>query len=82
MKWFSFIDYLYKIIHTINGRINIMVREHSYFDFIEILSAVTGWEIYSTFDSPKKVVLGTYEKVEEKMIGEDHVNKFIGCMNP
>lgn len=56
---FSFIDYLYKIIYTINGRINIMVREHSYFDFIERLATVIGWEIYSAFDSPKKAVLGT-----------------------
>ena len=54
-----------------------MVREHSYFDFIEKLAIVAGYEIYSKFNSPKKVVLGTYEKVEEKRIGEDNVHKFI-----
>ena len=49
----------------------IMVIEHSDFDGIERLAAVTGGEIYSTFDSPENAVLGTCEKVEEVMIGED-----------
>ena len=60
----------------------IMVIEHADFDGIERLAAVTGGEIYSTFDSPEQAVLGTCEKVEEVMIGEDKVIKFIGCKNP
>ena len=60
----------------------IMVIEHADFDGIERLAAVTGGEIYSTFDSPESAVLGTCEKVEEVMIGEDKVIKFSGCKNP
>ena len=60
----------------------IMVIEHADFDGIERLAAVTGGEIYSTFDSPENAVLGTCEKVEEIMIGEDKVIKFTGCKNP
>jgi T-complex protein 1 subunit beta len=60
----------------------VMVIEHADFDGIERLAAVTGGEIYSTFDSPEKAVLGTCEKVEEIMIGEDKVIKFSGCKNP
>ena len=60
----------------------IMVIEHADFDGIERLAAVTGGEIYSTFDSPENAVLGTCEKVEEVMIGEDKVIKFTGCKNP
>ena len=60
----------------------IMVIEHADFDGIERLAAVTGGEIYSTFDSPDQAVLGSCEKVEEVMIGEDKVIKFIGCKNP
>ncbi len=60
----------------------IMVIEHADFDGIERLAAVTGGEIYSTFDSPESAVLGSCEKVEEIMIGEDKVIKFTGCKNP
>lgn len=60
----------------------IMVIEHADFDGIERLAAVTGGEIYSTFDSPDKAKLGICEKVEEIMIGEDKVIKFTGCSNP
>lgn len=60
---------------------NIMVIEHADFDGVERLAAVTGGEIYSTFDSPQDAVLGTCEKVEEIMIGEDKVIKFSGCAN-
>ena len=60
----------------------IMVIEHADFDGIERLAAVTGGEIYSTFDSPEQAKLGTCEKVEEVMIGEDKVIKFTGCKNP
>ena len=61
---------------------SIMVIEHADFDGIERLAAVTGGEIYSTFDTPSEAVLGTCEKVEEVMIGEDKVIKFTGCKNP
>ena len=57
----------------------IMVIEHADFDGIERLAAVTGGEIYSTFVSPENAVLGTCEKVEGVMIGEDKVIKFTGC---
>ena len=60
----------------------VMVIEHADFDGIERLAAVTDGEIYSTFDSPENAVLGTCEKVEEIMIGEDKVIKFSGCKNP
>ncbi|MCQ2965045.1 MAG: T-complex protein 1 subunit beta [archaeon] len=60
----------------------IMVIEHADFDGVERLAAVTGGEIYSTFDTPDKAVLGSCEKVEEIMIGEDKVIKFTGCKNP
>ena len=60
----------------------VMVIEHADFDGIERLAAVTGGEIYSTFDSPENAALGTCEKVEEIMIGEDKVIKFSGCKNP
>ena len=60
----------------------VMVIEHADFDGIERLAAVTGGEIYSTFDTPEQAVLGSCEKVEEIMIGEDKVIKFIGCKNP
>ena len=60
---------------------DVMVIEHADFDGIERLAAVTGGEILSTFDSPNEGVLGTCEKVEEIMIGEDKVIKFSGCKN-
>ena len=57
----------------------IMVIEHADFDGIERLAAVTGGEIYSTFDNPEGAKLGTCGKVEEIMIGEDKVIRFSGC---
>lgn len=57
----------------------IMVIEHADFDGIERLSAVTGSDIVSTFDSPEKTKLGFAATVEEMIIGEDKVIKFSGC---
>ena len=73
---------IYNYPEQLMGDKGIMVIEHADFDGIERLAAVTGGEIYSTFDSPENAVLGTCEKVEEIMIGEDKVIKFTGCKNP
>ena len=73
---------IYNYPEQLMGDKGIMVIEHADFDGIERLAAVTGGEIYSTFDSPENAVLGTCEKVEEVMIGEDKVIKFTGCKNP
>lgn len=56
-----------------------MVIEHADFDGVERLSAVTGADILSTFDTPEMAVLGKCDIVEEIMIGEDTVIKFSGC---
>jgi chaperonin GroEL (HSP60 family) len=52
--------------------------EHADFDGVERLALVTGGEICSTFDDPAGNVLGTCDKVEEIMIGEDKLIKFSG----
>jgi len=57
----------------------VMCIEHSDFDGTERLAAVLGADIVSTFDDPSKIVLGTCDKIEEIMIGEDKVIKFSGC---
>lgn len=59
----------------------ILVIEHADFDGIERLSAATGAEILSTFDSPERKdhVLGKCDLIEEIMIGEDKVLRFSGC---
>ena len=57
----------------------VMVIEHADFDGVEILSAVLGSEILSTFDSPESAVLGTCGSIDEIMIGEDKVIRFSGC---
>lgn len=53
--------------------------EHADFDGVERLSAVLGSEILSTFDKPDTKVLGSCDKIEEILIGEDKVIKFTGC---
>lgn len=58
---------------------NVMAIEHSDFDGTERLAAVLGADIVSTFDDPDKIQLGTCDKIEEIMIGEDKVIKFSGC---
>merc|ERR1719450_453467 len=58
---------------------NIMAIEHSDFDGTERLAAVLGADIVSTFDNPEQTKLGTCDRIEEIMIGEDKVIKFSGC---
>merc|ERR1719214_75436 len=57
----------------------IMAIEHSDFDGTERLAAVLGSDIISTFDNPEETKLGTCDRIEEIMIGEDKVIKFSGC---
>lgn len=59
----------------------LMVIEHADFDGIERLSAATGAEILSTFDTPERSekVLGKCRLIEEIMIGEDKFIQFSGC---
>ena len=57
----------------------VIVIEHADFDGVERLSAVLGSDILSTFDTPDAAVLGTCDKIEEIMIGEDKVIQFSGC---
>lgn len=57
----------------------VMAIEHADFDGVERLALVTGGEIVSTFDNPESVRLGHADVVEESMIGEDTVIRFIGC---
>merc|ERR1712216_1056590 len=45
----------------------------------ERLAAVLGSDIISTFDNPEETKLGSCQKIEEIMIGEDKVIKFSGC---
>lgn len=57
----------------------IVAIEHADFEGVERLALVTGGEIVSTFDDPKNVKLGTADLVEQAMIGEDTVIRFVGC---
>lgn len=57
----------------------IVAIEHADFDGVERLALVTGGEIVSTFDDPKNVTLGKADLVEQAMIGEDTVIRFVGC---
>merc|ERR1711953_1051467 len=57
----------------------VMAIEHSDFDGTERLAAVLGADIVSTFDNPEETKLGSCQKIEEIMIGEDKVIKFSGC---
>jgi len=56
----------------------VMAIEHADFEGIERLALVTGGEIVSTFDDPKRVKLGHCKLIEEVMIGEDRVIRFSG----
>ena len=56
---------------------DIFINRQLIYNYPEQLMADKG-----TFDSPEQAVLGTCEKVEEMMIGEDKVIKFVGCKNP
>lgn len=57
----------------------IVAIEHADFDGVERLALVTGGEIVSTFDDPEGIKLGSAKVVEEAMIGEDTVIRFVGC---
>lgn len=57
----------------------IVAIEHADFDGVERLALVTGGDIVSTFDEPEKVKLGHASVVEQAMIGEDTVVRFVGC---
>lgn len=57
----------------------IVAIEHADFDGVERLALVTGGEIVSTFDDPQNVKLGSADLVEQAMIGEDTVIRFVGC---
>lgn len=57
----------------------VMAIEHADFEGVERLALVTGGEIVSTFDEPGSVRLGKAAVVEEVMIGEDSVIRFVGC---
>ncbi|CAN8065075.1 unnamed protein product [Agarophyton chilense] len=57
----------------------VVAIEHADFDGIERLALVTGAEIVSTFDDPGSVKLGSADLVEQAMIGEDTVIRFVGC---
>lgn len=57
----------------------VVAIEHADFDGVERLALVTGGEIVSTFDDPEKVKLGSADLVEQAMIGEDTVIRFVGC---
>ena len=70
---------IYNYPEQLLAQAGVMVIEHADFDGIERLSAVLGSEILSTFDDPTANVLGSCDKIEEIMIGEDKVIKFSGC---
>eukprot|EP00768_Dysnectes_brevis_P001164 gnl/Dysnectes_brevis/1281_a1436_3956.p1 GENE.gnl/Dysnectes_brevis/1281_a1436_3956~~gnl/Dysnectes_brevis/1281_a1436_3956.p1 ORF type:complete len:525 (-),score=196.40 gnl/Dysnectes_brevis/1281_a1436_3956:97-1671(-) len=56
----------------------IMAIEHADFDGIERLSLVLKGEIASTFDDQTEIRLGTCDRVEQIMIGEDSLLRFSG----
>ena len=70
---------VYNYPEQLLAQAGVMVIEHADFDGIERLSAVLGSEILSTFDNPNQAALGSCDKIEEIMIGEDKVIKFSGC---
>lgn len=57
----------------------VVAIEHADFDGVERLALVTGGDIVSTFDDPTGVKLGHAALVEQAMIGEDTVIRFVGC---
>lgn len=62
---------IYNYPEMLMAQQGVMVIEHADFDGVERLSAVTGADILSTFDTPELAVLGKCDIVEEIMIGED-----------
>jgi T-complex protein 1 subunit beta len=68
---------IYNFSEQIFADANIMAIEHADFDGIERLAAVTGGEIASTFEHPELCKLGTCDLIEEIMIGEDKMLRYI-----
>jgi T-complex protein 1 subunit beta len=69
---------VYNYPESIFAAEGIMCIEHADFEGVERLALVTGGEIASTFDRPDLVKLGSCEKIEEIMIGEDKLIRFSG----
>jgi T-complex protein 1 subunit beta len=65
---------VYNYPESIFAAEGIMCIEHADFEGVERLALVTGAEIASTFDRPDLVKLGSCDKIEEIMIGEDKVS--------
>ncbi|GIY83576.1 t-complex protein 1 subunit beta [Caerostris extrusa] len=56
----------------------VMAIEHADFEGVERLALVTGGEIVSDIERCENVKLGKCDRIEEVMIGEDHLLKFSG----
>jgi T-complex protein 1 subunit beta len=69
---------IYNLPEQFFGEHGIMAIEHADFEGVERLALVTGSEIVSTFDDPKRVKLGHCKLIEEVMIGEDRMIRFSG----
>jgi T-complex protein 1 subunit beta len=67
---------IYNYPEELFAKAGIAAIEHADFEGVERLSAVTGAEVASTFDST--AVLGYAELVEEVMIGEERLIRFSG----
>src|ERR1700742_982369 len=68
---------IYNYPESLLAEKGIMVIEHADFEGVERLALVTGGEIASTFDQPDLVNFGHCKLIEEVMIGEDKVRKFV-----
>ncbi|WFD33370.1 T-complex protein 1 subunit beta [Malassezia cuniculi] len=69
---------IYNYPESLLTEAGIMSIEHADFEGVERLALVTGGEIVSTFDRPDLVKLGHCELIEEVIIGEDKMIKFVG----
>ncbi|CEO97489.1 CCT-beta [Plasmodiophora brassicae] len=69
---------IYNYPEHLLGDAGVTTIEHADFEGIERLALVLDAEIVSTFDHPEKVRLGTCDRIEEIMIGEDKVILFSG----
>jgi len=72
---------IYNYPESLFAEAGIMSIEHADFEGVERLALVTGGEIASTFEDPKAVKLGSCEKIEEIMIGEDKVRFITHSLN-
>eukprot|EP01121_Diplochlamys_sp_Union-15-3_P015412 TRINITY_DN508_c0_g1_i1.p1 TRINITY_DN508_c0_g1~~TRINITY_DN508_c0_g1_i1.p1 ORF type:complete len:536 (+),score=129.06 TRINITY_DN508_c0_g1_i1:85-1692(+) len=69
---------IYNLPEQVFADHGVMAIEHADFEGIERLALVTGGEIVSTFDDPKRVKLGHAKLIEEVIIGEDKMIRFSG----